>query len=216
MTSTRISDALKGLDVPEGIEPAKPVPFEQTDEYRQMMRKARECRLRKAGLRGGYMRAQSDIGERVCRIVERGHGAYLWGEPGLGKTYAAAHAVRVAVERSKGTKPPAKLVSAKHLLDSIRDGFNGGDRDALRRAETVPLLALDDLGAERPTDWAIETLTGLIDARTAEGLPTIVTSNYSIGELRELWGGMPGARIASRLGGACERIEVTGPDRRLR
>ena len=173
MTSTRISDALKGLDVPEGIEPAKPVPFEQTDEYRQMMRKARECRLRKAGLRGGYMRAQSDIGERVCRIVERGRGAYLWGEPGRGKTYAAAHAVRVAVERSKGTKPPAKLVSAKHLLDSIRDGFNGGDRDALRRAETVPLLALDDLGAERPTDWAIETLTGLIDARTAQGLPTI-------------------------------------------
>ena len=159
---------------------------------------------------------QSDIGERVCRIVERGRGAYLWGEPGRGKTYAAAHAVRVAVERSKGTKPPAKLVSAKHLLDSIRDGFNGGDRDALRRAETVPLLALDDLGAERPTDWAIETLTGLIDARTAEGLPTIVTSNYSLGQLRELWGGMPGARIASRLGGACERIEVTGPDRRLR
>ena len=31
MTSTRISDALKGLDVPEGIVPAKPVPFEQTD-----------------------------------------------------------------------------------------------------------------------------------------------------------------------------------------
>ena len=110
---------------------------------------------------------------------------------------------------------PAKLVSAKQLLDSIREGFNGGDRDALRRAETVPLLALDDLGAERPTDWAIETLTGLIDARTAEGLPTIVTSNYSLGQLRELWGGMPGARIASRLGGACERIEVTGPDRRL-
>ena len=207
MTSTRISEALKGIKVPEGVKPAKPVPFEQTEEYRQLVRKTRESMLRKAGLRGGYMQADSEIGRRVCSLVEQGRGAYLWGEPGRGKTYAAAHAVRVAVERSKGTK---------HLLDSIRDGFNGGDRDALRRAETVPLLALDDLGAERPTDWAIETLTGLIDARTAEGLPTIVTSNYSLGQLRELWGGMPGARIASRLGGACERIEVTGPDRRLR
>lgn len=215
MTSTRISEAIKGLKVPEGITPAKPLPFEQTDDYRLMMLRAREGRLHKAGLRGGYMHARSDLGERVCRLVERGHGAYLWGEPGRGKTYAAAHAVRVSVEGSRGPKVPAKLVSARQLLDSIRDGFNGGDRGALRRAETVPLLALDDLGAERPTDWAIETITGLIDARTAEGLPTIVTSNYSLGQLRGLWGGMPGARIASRLGGACERIEVTGPDRRL-
>jgi DNA replication protein DnaC len=216
MTSTRISDALKAVEIPDGVRPSKPVPFEQTEEYRETLRRMRESRLRKAGLRGAYMSARSDVGERVCALIESGRGAYLWGEPGRGKTYAAAHAVRVAVERSKGSKPPAKLVSAKQLLDSIREGFNGGDRDALRRAEAVPLLALDDLGAERPTDWAIETLTGLIDARTAEGLPTIVTSNYSLGQLRELWGGMPGARIASRLGGACERIEVTGPDRRLR
>lgn len=215
MTSTRISEALKGIKVPEGVKPAKPVPFEQTEEYRELVRKNRESSLRKAGLRGGYMHAKSDVGERVCRLVDQGRGAYLWGEPGRGKTYAAAQAVRVAVERSHGGATPAKFVSAKHLLDSIREGFNGGDRDALRRAERVPLLALDDLGAERPTDWAIETLTGLIDARTAEGLPTIVTSNYSLGQLRDLWGGMPGARIASRLGGACERIEVTGPDRRL-
>lgn len=215
MTSTRISEALRGVGVPDGVTPERPVPIEQTEEYRQVVLMMRESGLHKAGLRGGYMHARSEVGERVCRLVERGRGAYLWGEPGRGKTYAAAHAVRVAVERSRGAKTPAKLVSAKRLLDSIREGFNGGDRDALRRAEVVPLLALDDLGAERPTDWAIETLTGLIDARTAEGLPTIVTSNYSLGQLRELWGGMPGARIASRLGGACERIEVTGPDRRL-
>ena len=215
MTSTRISEALERFKAQKGATPSEPIAFEQTEEYRQAVRRAHESRLRKAGLRGDYMHAQSDVGERVCRLVEKGRGAYLWGEPGRGKTYAAAHAVRVAVERSRGAKSPAKLVSAKHLLDSIRDGFNGGDREALRRAETVPLLALDDLGAERPTEWAIETLTGIIDARTPEGLPTIVTSNYSLGQLRELWGGMPGARIASRLGGACERIEVTGPDRRL-
>lgn len=56
---------------------------------------------------------------------------------------------------------------------------------------------------------------GLIDARVASGLPTIVTSNFSLGELRDRWGGMPGMRIASRLGGACERIQMGGVDRRL-
>ena len=79
----------------------------------------------------------------------------------------------------------------------------------------MPLLALDDLGAECPTEWAVETLSSLIDARTAAGLPTVVTSNYRIGQVRDLWGGMAGKRVASRLAGACECIEVTGPDRRL-
>ena len=106
--SIRISDLLMGLNVPDGVTPAKPLQFEQTEEYRRMMRRTRECRLRKAGLRGGYMRAKSDIGERVCGLVERGRGAYLWGEPGRGKTYAAAHAVRVAVEGSRGAKTSPK------------------------------------------------------------------------------------------------------------
>ena len=61
----------------------------------------------------------------------------------------------------------------------------------------------------------METLSGLLDARVAEGLPTIVTSNYALGDLAERWGDMPGMRLASRLGGACERVEVTGRDRRM-
>ena len=100
------------------------------------------------------------------------------------------------------------------------------------RCEEMPIVVIKRDGHKEPfdrqklmrglvtatvkRDVPMSTLTGLIDARTAEGLPTIVTSNYSLGQLRDLWGGMPGARIASRLGGACERIEVTGPDRRLR
>ena len=53
--------------------------------------------------------------------------------------------------------------------------------------------------------------------RPSKPAPFEQTEEYreTVRRLRELWGGMPGARIASRLGGACERIEVTGPDRRL-
>ena len=132
-------------------------------------------------------------------------------ETGTGKTYAAACAVRMAV--LDGTS--AKLVTTSRLLDDIRSEYDGGERGALRRAELYRLLALDDLGAERPTEWAIETLTLLIDTRVAEGLPTIVTSNYRIGQIRDLWGGMAGKRVASRLAGACRPIEVKGQDRRL-
>ena len=85
----------------------------------------------------------------------------------------------------------------------------------LKRAERYDLLALDDLGAERATDWALETLTRLIDTRTMRGLPTVITSNYRLGELRDLWGGVTGQRIASRIAGACDIAHLGGEDRRL-
>lgn len=177
----------------------------------------RAWRLRMAGLRGAYAEAECQLGRRVHALARSGRGAYLWGEPGTGKTWAAACAVRLWVEYGgfSASAPDARLVTAKRLLDEVREGYDGGDRRALERAERVGLLALDDLGAERATEWAMETLTRLMDTRSAEGLPTVVTSNCRIGHLRDLWGGMAGKRMASRLAGACEAIEVSGPDRRL-
>lgn len=209
--STPISDLLKGFKLPEGARPARPVPFEQTDEYRQMLGKQRESRLRKAGLRGGYLEADSPEGRECFERFRQGKGTYLFGPPGRGKTHAAACCVRLAVEQGR----KARLVTAKALLDAVKAEYDGGERGALKRAERYELLALDDLGMERPTEWAMETLTGLIDARVAEGLPTVVTSNYSLGQLRDRWGGVQGARIVSRIGGACERVEMSGRDRRL-
>lgn len=209
--STRLSEALKGFKAPEGVAPAKPVPFEETDEYREMRRQIIESRLRNAGLRGTYAEAACSVGEEAYRRARDGRGTYLWGLPGRGKTYAAAAAVRMAVMAGWG----ARLVTAKALLDAVKAEWDGGEKGTIHRAERYRLLALDDLGVERPTEWAMETITGLIDARVASGLPTIVTSNFSLGELRDRWGGMPGMRIASRLGGACERIQMGGVDRRL-
>lgn len=192
-------------------------PIEQDPEFIEVMRKIRESRLQKAGLRGCYLTAKSELGDEVCKLVSAGCGVYLFGQPGRGKTYAAAQAVRIATERAPINERAAQLISSKHLLDGIKAGYglNQDTQDMLTIAEKIPVLALDDLGAERPTDWAIETLSSIIDVRTAAGLPIIITSNFSLGELRELWGGMPGARVASRIAGACKRIEVTGKDRRF-
>lgn len=185
-------------------------------ELAEALSQAMASRLRKAGLVGRYASARSELGDRALSLVRSGAGAYLWGKPGRGKTWAAAHVVREVVEASAPCgRVPARLVTAKGLLDMVRDGFNGGDRGALARVGRVPVLALDDLGAETPTPFSVETLTSLLDARYAAGLPTVVTSNLSLGELSELWGGHAGERIASRIAGMCERIEVGGEDRRL-
>lgn len=183
----------------------------RTSELAEIRRRIIESRLAKSGLRGAYRYAECPDGSAAYQRFANGRGTYFWGLPGRGKTYAAASAVRLAVLSGKN----AKLVTTTGLLSSIKEGFDTNDFSPLARAKGYALLALDDLGVEKPTDWAMEIITTLIDARCASGLPTIITSNYSLGDLRDRWGGMSGMRLASRIAGACERIEVTGPDRRL-
>lgn len=197
-----------------------------TSDVDAAMRRIAASQLRKAGLAGAYLTADCELGRRVDELVRRGRGAYLYGRPGRGKTYAAACAVRLAMERGgygmrpttdgiRERVPIARIVSTAELLAREREGYDGGQRGAIDRAASVGLLVLDDLGAEKATDWAVEQLTRLVDKRVSAGRPLIVTSNLSLGELSGAWGGMPGERLVSRLAGACERIEVTGTDRRL-
>lgn len=181
-----------------------------TDMRAGAIAELRAFRIRAAGLRGGYASATSPEGMRVYERFAKGRGTYLYGLPGRGKTWAAACCVRMAVERGL----TARLVTAKALLDAIKAEYDGGERVALGQAERCSLLALDDLGVERPTAWAMETISALIDVRVSSGLPTVVTSNYSLGDLRKRWDGMEGARLASRIAGACERVEMIGIDMR--
>ena len=74
--------------------------------------------------------------------------------------------------------------------------------------ERVPFLVLDDLGVERGTEWEEEVLYGLIDARYAEEMFTVVTTNASLEKIEEISSG----RIWSRLHEMCSWVEMTGRD----
>jgi DNA replication protein DnaC len=101
------------------------------------------------------------------------------------------------------------------FLASIKASFSkqsSGDPDQiLSWHKQADLLLLDDLGAERETEWAIETLYLLIDHRVKHELPTIITTNLTIsefvkradGEFTANYGDDPiyCARIYSRLRG---------------
>lgn len=80
------------------------------------------------------------------------------------------------------------------LLDWIRSAYSGyGESysDRFERIRTIPLLILDDLGAESGTAWADEKIFQILNFRAVNRLATVVTTNC---DLRELDG-----RIASRL-----------------
>lgn len=131
---------------------------------------------------------------------------------GNGKTMLAVCVARGAYERHRVN---ARFWTAVDLLERYRLSYRAeqGDDGGLSRIEDelrrVPLLIIDDLGAEKGTDWTRERLFSLINARYGELSPTVVTTNVDLGQADE--------RIASRLLDARTGAVITlaGPDRRL-
>ena len=72
----------------------------------------------------------------------------------------------------------------------------------------VPYLVIDDFGVQRNTEWEMEILYNLIDARYANRRLTFVTTNQKADELKELAQG----RIYSRFLEMCHIIHVDGYD----
>lgn len=176
------------------------------------MAQIRDSRLRKAGLHGGYAKADCEAGKTAYSNALRGVGTYLHGKTGRGKTYIAASAVRRYVDSGR----QAKMLTAKKLLDGIKAAMDKGCDDPrfIERMERIPLLVIDDLGMEYDTDWAISELCALLNERISRGLPTIITSNHRLGEISDKWG-VHGERLASRIAGSCAVVLVGGPDRRM-
>ncbi len=125
--------------------------------------------------------------------------AYIFGAVGTGKTLLAAI---VANERAYLGKP-SLFISVAETLETLREFNNQTQRftdsrtreDKLRLYAASPCLIVDDLGAEKPTEWAIETLFKIFNRRYNDGLPSVTTSNLAPAELeRHL-----GARIARRI-----------------
>jgi DNA replication protein DnaC len=113
------------------------------------------------------------------------------GECGNGKTHLAAAIVNALLNRGV----PVMFHTAPTLLDYLRatfapdSGVSFDDRfDAIKTAQ---VLALDDLGAETATPWALDKLYQVLDHRYTWRLPTVVTTNVK-------WTSIP-ERVRSRL-----------------
>ena len=148
---------------------------------------------------------------------------YLSGPVGCGKTGLATCLYQAWVT----TGTPGMWFVVPRLLDHIRAGFDkessGYTADQLVEAVyAVPLLMLDDLGAERMTDWVAEVFYKIVYSRQDAGKSTIFTSNYGLSQLVDHMAGssqrslIDAERIASRIKGLCgARVyRVDGPDLR--
>ena len=143
-------------------------------------------------------------------------GLMLIGPPGIGKTHIA-----VAVLRSVMSRMAIRGVyrDTRALLKEIRSTYNPAlhtaEMDVLRPVMEADLLVLDDLGAERLTDWVEETMNLIVNTRYNERRLTIFTSNHEDipdeTDMNSLYVRV-GFRLHSRITEMCEFLEWEGPD----
>jgi DNA replication protein DnaC len=133
----------------------------------------------------------------------------LVGPTGVGKTGNACAALQAVIEAHY----PAEVLFVKFrtLLRQLRPG---GDLSAVdfNRICSCGLLCLDDVGAEKGSEWAEEQLLEIVDTRYDNLRSTLMTANALPATLAE----EVGNRAASRLGETSRVIAMQGPDRRLK
>lgn len=102
------------------------------------------------------------------------NGLLLWGNTGNGKTFAAACIANELIDRGI----PAMITSFPRILNAGYD-----KQEIIEQVHYYPLMVIDDLGAERSSEYAMETVYTVIDERYKSKKPLIVTTNLTLDEL---------------------------------
>ena len=162
---------------------------------------------------GGNTKLMSIARKYVANFDEmraNGTGLLLYGNVGCGKSFAAACIANALID----TGTPCMMTNFTRIINRLQESFAGRQKyiDNLSRFD---LLVIDDMAAERNTEYVWEQVMTIIDARYRSGLPVIVTTNLTIGELADP-ADIRRQRVYSRLKEMCVPIEVAGADRRTR
>jgi len=146
-------------------------------------------------------------------------GLFLEGPPGVGKTHLAVAVLRQVVVSSGAH---ALFYDTRDLLRVIRSTYDPVVRttelEVLRPVMKADFLVLDDLGAEKTSEWVEETLNLIVNTRYNERRTTVFTSNYpdipDETDTNSLLCRI-GFRMRSRLHEMCDFLELRGADFRF-
>lgn len=170
-----------------------------------------------AGLPRRYHSAESERASSLWDTVADGGSLYIQGNVGTGKTHLACAILKAAIADNRRVK----FVSTLGFLDSVKASYDAQaqerESDLVNTLVRCEVLALDDLGKEQPSEWALSKLFRIVDARYAEMRPTIVTTQFKRTELAKRFNSNPetAQALISRLKQDYKTVKLDGVDKRL-
>ena len=146
----------------------------------------------------------------IDKHLDAGRGLWFMGPVGTGKTTLAMLVSKAALEAGRSVA----IYSLPRLLNEIRDTHRAerSHVDLLDRLAAVDLLHIDDVGAERSTDWVLEELYSIVNARYEDQRSVVITTNITD---RDALCDQITARTVSRLTEMCDELPLDGDDRRM-
>ena len=142
--------------------------------------------------------------ENFEEMYTKNQGILFWGNAGTGKSYTAAAIANELLERLV----PVIMTSFVKLIQDM-EGYGSDINGYLNRLNRARLLIIDDLGAERGTDYALEKVYDIVDSRYRSNKPVILTTNLTMKEMQET-ADIRYSRIYDRIFEMCFPVYVEG------
>ena len=153
----------------------------------------------------------------LISISER-NGLFICGECGVGKSHLAFATANSLIQKGNSVIAMTMI----DLLLKIKSSFNAyndkmTEEQILQIYTDCALLVIDDLGKEKPTEWALQMIYSVIDRRYNALKPIIVTTNFTASELVKRFGDSSlGNAIVDRLFEICQYVPIEGESFRKR
>ncbi len=182
--------------------------------------------LKTRGVPQAYLQSRlSDFPVTIESKIDSESGYFIYGPVGVGKTHLAISIMADRIIKNSMNAYligdcvrgiyDARFIPVTTLLNRIKSSFSPDsietEGDIIERVSGSALLVIDDIGAEKVTEWTLQTLYTIVDIRSREKKPMIVTSNLPLDAIAEKLSD----RIASRIIGLCKPLELSGADKRL-